>query len=369
MAPDKYNCMVVDDEPIARKIIISYIEQMPLLQLAAECINALSAIDYLRAHSNIDIIFLDINMPHLSGLQMLKIAQPQQRIIFTTAYAEYAVESYELNAADYLLKPFSFERFTKAVYKAVDFIPGAYKNSYEIADEKKPEFFIKSDGKNYPVLLDDILYCEAKKNYTMVVLKNEQKLMPLIPLSKFETALAEAGGEFVQIHRSFIISQKHITSVTPNNVTINKLEIPIGIQFKEKFFEEFLQKSLTKRQKKTRSRVLLRKGTDFHFYRIEDVAYFYSSSKLIFLIDFHGQKHLTDFKTLSLLEEELDTSIFYRVNRKFIVNINAIKKFKSLDRVKLTVELTMKVPEEIIISQENAADFKNWIASKDDLEG
>src|SRR5215212_11662613 len=99
----KYNCLVVDDEPIARKIIVNYIEQMPLLTLAGESINALSAIDHLRTHSNIDIIFLDINMPNLSGLQLLKILQPLQPVIFTTAYTDYAVESYDLNAVDYLL--------------------------------------------------------------------------------------------------------------------------------------------------------------------------------------------------------------------------------------------------------------------------
>ena len=186
----KYNCLIVDDEPIARKIIINYIEQMPLLKLAAEHINALSTIDYLRAHNDVDIIFLDINMPNLSGLQLLKIVQPQQPVILTTAYAEHAVESYELNAVDYLLKPFSFERFTKAVYKAVDAITGSYKKTYEITNEKKL-VYIKSNGKNYPVLLDDILYCEAKKNYTMVILKNDQKLMPLIPLSRFEVILSE----------------------------------------------------------------------------------------------------------------------------------------------------------------------------------
>jgi DNA-binding LytR/AlgR family response regulator len=217
-----YKCLVVDDEPIARKIIINYLEQMPFLQLAAERINALSAIDYLRTHNDVHIIFLDINMPNLSGLQLLKIIQPQQPVIFTTAYSDYAVESYELNAVDYLLKPFSFERFTKAVYKAMDVLKKPYKNTYEISHEKRPDFFIKSDGKNYPVLLDDILYCEARKNYTMVILKNEQKLMPLIPLSKFETLLSEAGGEFIQIHRSFLISKKHITAVTANNVTINE---------------------------------------------------------------------------------------------------------------------------------------------------
>jgi DNA-binding LytR/AlgR family response regulator len=237
MEPTKYNCLVVDDEPIARKIIINYIEEMPLLQLAAECINALSTIDYLRDHNNIDIIFLDINMPNLSGLQLLKIIQPRQPVILTTAYSEHAVESYELNAVDYLLKPFSFERFTKAVYKAVDVIKNTYKKTNEIADEKRDIFFIKSDGKNYPVSLGDILYCEAMKNYTMVILKNGQKLMPLIPLSKFEALLSEAGGAFIQVHRSFLISRKHITAIGPGSVTIDKFEIPIGVQFKERFFK------------------------------------------------------------------------------------------------------------------------------------
>ena len=208
MEVEKYKCLVVDDEPIARKIIIGYINQMPLLQFGTECINALSAIDYLRANNNISIIFLDINMPNLSGFEFLKILQPHQPVIFTTAYPEYAVESYELNAVDYLLKPFSFVRFTKAVYKAIDTIKKSSNILYEPVNENKRVLFIKSDGKNYPVLIDDILYCEAMKNYTMVFLKNEQKLMPLIPLSKFETILAEAGGDFIQIHRSFLISKK-----------------------------------------------------------------------------------------------------------------------------------------------------------------
>jgi DNA-binding LytR/AlgR family response regulator len=232
----KYNCMVVDDEPIARKIIINYIERMPFLLLAVERINALSAIDYLKTHTDIDIIFLDINMPNLSGLQLLKIIQPPQPVIFTTAYAEYAVESYDLNAVDYLLKPFSFERFTKAVYKAVDVLK---KSKHPVGDgrEKERVIFIKSDGKNYPVPLDDILYCEAMKNYTMVMLKTEKKLMPLIPLSRIETLLAEAGGDFIQVHRSFLVSRKHITAISAGTVNIGKFAIPIGVQYKERFLK------------------------------------------------------------------------------------------------------------------------------------
>ena len=232
----KYNCMVVDDEPIARKIIVNYIEKMPVLQLAAEQINAFAAIDYLKAHTDINIIFLDINMPNLSGVELLKIMQPQQPVIFTTAYTEFAVESYDLNAVDYLLKPFSFERFTKAVYKAVDVLK---KSELTAAGpgETGRVIFIKSDGKNYPVSVEDIMYCEAMKNYTVVVLKNEKRLMPLIPLSKFDLQLAEAGGDFVQVHRSFLVSRKHITAIGANSVSVNKFSIPIGVQFKERFFK------------------------------------------------------------------------------------------------------------------------------------
>lgn len=193
----------MDNEPIARRIIVACIGQLPLLQLAAECANALSAIDYLKKQDNNHLIFLDINAPNLSGLQLLKILHPQQPVIFTTAYGEHAVESYELNAVDYLLKLFSFELFAKAVYKAVDVIRSANKSSVETTDKKRPIVFIKPDGKNYPVFVDDILYCEAMKNYTRVMLKYEQKVPPLVSLSKFETLLTEAGGGFIQIHRSF----------------------------------------------------------------------------------------------------------------------------------------------------------------------
>ena len=237
MGSEKYNCLVVDDEPIARKIIKNYIAQMPLLHTSAECINALNAIDMLRSDDNIDIIFLDINMPNLSGLQLLKIVQPKQPVIFSTAYAEHAVESYELNAVDYLLKPFSFERFTKAVYKAISAIERPGRPTTAAGSEPKVDLFIKSDGKNYPVAIADIVYCEARKNYTMVVLKDGRKLMPLIPLSKFELLLSGAGGHFLQVHRSYLVAKKHITSVTPNSITVATFQLPIGIHFRESFFK------------------------------------------------------------------------------------------------------------------------------------
>jgi DNA-binding LytR/AlgR family response regulator len=230
-----YNCLAVDDEPIARKIIVNYIRQTPVLRLSGECTNAILAIEHLRSPRAIDIVFLDINMPHLSGLQLVKILQPEQAIIFTTAYSEYAVESYDLNATDYLLKPFSFERFTKAVHKAIGAITAKAGGAGTVKTES-PSIFIKSDGRNYPVQLEDILYCEAMKKYTMVRLKDGQKLLPLVSLTGFQSQLMEAGGDFIQVHRSFLIARRHITAVGASTVSIDQFEIPIGVQFREAFF-------------------------------------------------------------------------------------------------------------------------------------
>lgn len=237
MEGGKYNCLVVDDEPIARKILINYIRQTPALRLSGECTNALQAIEHLQAHKETDMVFLDINMPNLSGLQLVKILQPEQAVIFTTAYSEYAVESYELNATDYLLKPFSFERFTKAAYKAISARAQEVRSAGEPATDRPLTIFIKSDGRSYPVCLDDILYCEAMKNYTMVRLKDGQQLMPLVPLSKFQQQLFEAGGEFIQIHRSFLIARRHIAAIGPASVSVDKFDVPIGVQYRDHFFK------------------------------------------------------------------------------------------------------------------------------------
>lgn len=239
----KYNCLVVDDEPIARKIIINYIQQTPALRLSGACANALLAIEHLRANKATDIVFLDINMPNLSGLQLVRILQPEQAIIFTTAYSEYAVESYDLNATDYLLKPFSFERFTRAVHKAIGGLAKESRGAGGSAIDGPPSIFIKSDGRNYPVCLDDIIYCEAMKNYTMVKLKDGQQLLPLVPLSRFQAQLFEAGGDFIQIHRSFLVARKHIATISATTVSIDGFEIPIGVQFRDSFFKAVGMKS------------------------------------------------------------------------------------------------------------------------------
>lgn len=231
----KTKCLIVDDEPIARKIITNYIDQISFLENAGECKNGLEALDFITKDKEIQLVFLDINMPNLSGLSMAKIIKNNVLIIFTTAYSEFAVESYDVNAIDYLLKPFSFERFTTAVFKAIDKLEklNDFANSTvpKAIDENK--IYIKSGGKNFNVLLSDILYCEALKNYTKVFLLNGKCLKTLISFSKIEQDLNCKNDTFIRIHRSFLISKLHISSVKTNQINIGNLEIPIGLQYKE----------------------------------------------------------------------------------------------------------------------------------------
>lgn len=231
----KIKCLIVDDEPIARKIIINYINQISFLENAGECKNGIEALDALSKDKEIQIVFLDINMPNLNGLSMAKILKNNILVIFTTAYSEYAVDSYDVNAVDYLLKPFSFERFTTAVFKAIEKLDKSNNSTDEIQIDKLEikKIFIKSDGKNYPVYLNEILYCEAMKNYTKVVLIDGNSLKTLITFSKIEQDLTYQNNDFLRIHRSFLIAKKHITSINTNHIFIDKYEIPIGPQYKE----------------------------------------------------------------------------------------------------------------------------------------
>jgi DNA-binding LytR/AlgR family response regulator len=229
----KIKCLIVDDEPIARKIIKNYINQILFLENSGECKNGIEALDFLSKDTQIQIVFLDINMPNLNGLTMAKIVKKNVIIIFTTAYSEFAVESYEVNAIDYLLKPFSFERFTIAVFKAIEKIN--ITDVTEINDLKKIEtkkIFIKSEGKNHYINSDEILYCEAMKNYTKIVLSDGISLKSLITFSKIEEDLKKINDDFLRIHRSFLISKKSITSVNSNFIFLEKQQIPIGPQYK-----------------------------------------------------------------------------------------------------------------------------------------
>ncbi len=237
METKKYRCLIVDDEPIARKIVYNYVLQIPNIECVEKCKNALEALEILSNDSTIDIIFLDINLPNLSGFSFAKIISKGVKIIFTTAYTEYAIDSYEINAVDYLLKPFTFERFTKAVFKAIDLIeinPSA--TIQTLVAEKK--MFIKSEGKSIPIKINDILYCEANKNYTKINLKDNSSYLTLVALSKFEIELLNFDNDFMRIHRSFVINLKEIKAISTNHATVGNQIIPIGEQYKEIFFKK-----------------------------------------------------------------------------------------------------------------------------------
>jgi DNA-binding LytR/AlgR family response regulator len=232
----KYRCLVVDDEPIARKIVETYIQQLPQLFCVGVCKNASEAIEKISQEA-IDIVFLDINMPNINGISMLKIVSKQPLVIFTTAYKEFALEGYEFNTVDYLVKPFLFERFAKAVAKALERLQKPI-ISYVLPAPAPQEsvIFIKSEGELFPVSTHDILYCEAMKNYTKIVLKNGKTYCPLTPISKFETALIALNPHFLRVHRSFLIAQKAVQAIGAGYVLVEEKKIPLGDQYRSSFF-------------------------------------------------------------------------------------------------------------------------------------
>ncbi|MEO6845455.1 MAG: LytTR family DNA-binding domain-containing protein [Ginsengibacter sp.] len=225
------NCLIVDDEPIACDIIGHYCSHLPFLNVVAVCCNAFEARDVLN-DNQIDIIFLDIHMPVLDGLSFLKTLRRLPQIIFTTAYKEYAVDAFDLTACDYLLKPFSLERFIVAVDKAIDKLNATNNMPH---DETSPDhFFIKAEGKIYKISYEELLYAEAKGNYTKVVTINKI-ILPAISFSSFEKLLA--SNAFVRVHRSFIINKSKVESIEGNSILINKVIIPIGSSYKENFLK------------------------------------------------------------------------------------------------------------------------------------
>ncbi|MGZ8559331.1 MAG: LytR/AlgR family response regulator transcription factor [Chitinophagaceae bacterium] len=218
-------CLIVDDEPPAREIIRRYIEQLPTLQLAGECANAIQAFTLLQQQP-VDLLFLDIRMPQLNGNDFLKTLKNQPKVIFTTAYSEYALEGYELDAIDYLMKPVLFDRFLKAVNKAYQQV--AVKNDMPAAiEEKKNESFVyfRADRKMVKIMLQDIFYIESMKDYVKVFTVNGT-IITKQSISSVEAMLPEKY--FVRTHRSFIVSLDKIKSFTTELIEISTTEVPVG---------------------------------------------------------------------------------------------------------------------------------------------
>lgn len=217
-------CLVIDDEPPAREIIRRYIEQVPTLQFVGECANAIQAFTLLQQQP-VDLLFLDIRMPQLNGTDFLKTLKDKPKVIFTTAYSEYAVEGYELDAIDYLMKPVPFDRFLKAVNKAYQQV--AVKNDTLLTEEKKSDPFVyfRADRKMVKVMLQDISYIESMKDYVKVFTANGT-IITKQSISSVEAMLPEKN--FVRTHRSFIVSLDKIKTFTSELIEIDKTEVPIG---------------------------------------------------------------------------------------------------------------------------------------------
>lgn len=230
------NCLIVDDEPIAREIIKSYCGHLPMLHIVASVGNALEAKTILQTQK-VDILFLDINMPVLNGIAFLKTLRNQPQVIFTTAYKEYAVDAFDLAAIDYLLKPFSLERFIVAVDKALERISNTQNGTETGAQEvlKTEDYlFLKADGKIYKIMHDDLLFAEAQGNNTKIV-TTQNTLLPSMTFSGFEELLPKSL--FLRVHRSFIINKAKITHIEGNRVFIQAHEIPIGSSYREDFLK------------------------------------------------------------------------------------------------------------------------------------
>lgn len=224
-------CLIVDDEAPAIRLLESYVKKVPYLELVNATTNPIEAISFIEKE-NLDIVFLDIQMPTITGIQLSKIIKDKVSIIFTTAYPQFALESYELNAVDYLLKPFEFERFYSAVLKV--------KSSKEIKTNSTTTndfVFIKTDGKNNfeKIYTKDILYIESLKNYVSIHLKDKQ-IITYSTLKHFETELSTTN--FVKIHKSYIVSIQSIEKTDSLTVYLyNGKNLPIGETYKKHFFE------------------------------------------------------------------------------------------------------------------------------------
>jgi two-component system LytT family response regulator len=246
-------CIAVDDEPLALDIIEDYISKVPFLELVKRTENAIEALQLVQA-GGIDLVFLDIQMPDLTGIQFLKIANNKASYILTTAYSQYALESYDLNVSDYLLKPIAFDRFYKAVEKVhnqhkttvepapvVPFPAVASTPSAAAVQPVQDFIFVKTEHKIQKIELDDILYIEGLKDYISIYTKTE-RIITLQNMKKMEETLP--SHEFIRVHKSYIIALDKIESIERSRITICSKIIPIGDTYRDEFFKHIENKNI-----------------------------------------------------------------------------------------------------------------------------
>jgi two-component system response regulator LytT len=218
------SCLIIDDEPSSQNVLKSFIHKIDYLELVQVCNNALEALEYLKSNT-VDLLFLDINMPQLSGIDFYKSLKNPPKVIFTTAYSAHALEGFEVDAIDYLLKPFSFQRFVKAVSKV--------KN---LKDDKIEHILVKSDKKLHQIKIEDIYFIEGLGDYIKVHLKNNF-LITYKSLKMMHNSLPKSI--FIRVHKSFIINKNKLDYIEGNLAIINSNKIPLGQKYKKEFLDHF----------------------------------------------------------------------------------------------------------------------------------
>jgi DNA-binding LytR/AlgR family response regulator len=233
--------MIIDDEPIACKGMEEYIDEVDFLALVNICDNAIKAYGFLSSEK-VDLIFLDIEMPKLSGIEFLQSLKNAPAVVFTTAYPDYALQGYELDVIDYLVKPVSFPRFLKAANKAKDFLTGRNVGQENVVD--KDHFFLKVNNRFEKIFYEEVLYVEALQNYVAIHLP-DKKMVSYITISHVEKQLPEQL--FMRVHKSYIVSLPKIQSIEGNTVTINQKQIPVSRNIKDTLMAKVVDKKLFKR--------------------------------------------------------------------------------------------------------------------------
>lgn len=234
------NCLIVDDEPLALDLLEAYVKRTPFLNLKGKCSNALEVLQVLK-EQEVDLLFLDIQMPELSGLELSRLIDNRIKIIFTTAFEQYALEGFKVDALDYLLKPISYPEFLKATNKALQWFEMSRNTSSKIVEEGD-DIFVKSDYKLVKLQLYKIQYIEGLKDYVKIYVDDRpQPVVALLSMKMFEEMLPSS---FIRVHRSFIVNLDKITVIERNRIVFGKTYIPVSDSYKDKFLEFINRRTL-----------------------------------------------------------------------------------------------------------------------------